>query len=138
MGLVVAIMWAAAVILFAFSDIEGKLATSGILALVALFLSVISLRTEISKEGIAVQFFPFHLLKVKEYSWEDIELAEVIEYKPIAEYGGWGYRVGSNGLAYSVSGNKGLQLSFKNGRKLLIGTRNPVELAEAIEHLKPS
>jgi hypothetical protein len=32
------------------------------------------------------------------------------------------------GKAFNVSGNKGLQLEFNDGRKLLIGTSKPEEL----------
>jgi TATA-box binding protein (TBP) (component of TFIID and TFIIIB) len=37
------------------------------------------------------------------------------------------------GKAYNVSGNKGVQLVFKNGKKLLIGSQKADELAKAIE-----
>jgi len=37
--------------------------------------------------------------------------------------------------AYNVSGNKGIQLVFTNGRKLLIGTKRPEEVKEILEKL---
>ncbi|MHC4643443.1 MAG: hypothetical protein ACYS32_17515, partial [Planctomycetota bacterium] len=58
-------------------------------------------------------------------------------YKPILEYGGWGIRCSftGKGKAYNVSGNKGVQLVFTNGKKLLIGSQQPDDLAAAIEEM---
>ncbi|MGB3078776.1 MAG: hypothetical protein WBB31_06835, partial [Saprospiraceae bacterium] len=95
------------------------------------------LETRISKEGIYVRFFPFHF-SFRSYSWSEISKSYVRVYKPIPEYGGWGVRTGlfGKGKAFNVSGNKGLQLQFNDGRKLLIGTNEAVELTEALKKLK--
>lgn len=87
-------------------------------------------------DGIYVRFFPF-LLTFRKYPWEDLEKATVRTYSPLAEYGGWGYRISfsGKGRAFNISGNKGLQLKFKNGKKLLIGTNKPDELAEVLRVL---
>jgi hypothetical protein len=66
----------------------------------------------------------------------------VRQYSPIAEYGGWGLRLGlfGKGQAYNVSGDKGLQLEFTTGQRLLIGTNKPEELNTvllSIGQLKP-
>lgn len=95
------------------------------------------LETRISKEGIYVRFFPFHF-SFRSYSWSEISKSYVRVYKPIPEYGGWGVRTGlfGKGKAFNVSGNKGLQLQFNDGRRLLIGTNEAVELTEALKKLK--
>jgi hypothetical protein len=51
------------------------------------------------------------------------------------EYGGWGYRVGGkkSGIAFNVSGNMGVQIELKNGKKILLGTRKPKEAEEALK-----
>ena len=55
--------------------------------------------------------------------------AYIREYNSLYEYGGWGIRYGSpktgNAVNTSDSCNMGLQLQFKNGKLLLIGTKNP-------------
>jgi hypothetical protein len=94
------------------------------------FFFMLQLRTRIDEEGIFIRFFPIHR-KYKSYLWTSICKAYIREYKPIREYGGWGLRLG----AYNVSGNKGLQLEFKNGDKLLIGTNKPDELNAVIQQL---
>ncbi len=63
----------------------------------------------------------------------EIKECSVRQYRPIREYGGWGIRWSpSRGMAYSVSGNKGVQLELKNGKKILIGSQEPENLAGAI------
>ena len=58
------------------------------------------------------------------------------EYKPLREYGGWGIRCSlKRGKAYNVSGNKGVQLVFKNGKQLLIGSQKAEALEEAIRSI---
>ena len=87
--------------------------------------------TEVRKDGIHLRFFPFHR-KFQIYSYDEIESYTVREYKSIREFGGWGIRYGLGGKAYNVYGKKGIQLVFKNKKKLLIGTQKPKEFREAI------
>jgi hypothetical protein len=91
------------------------------------------LTTRITIEGIYVRFIPFHF-KEQFYSWESIESAQVRTYNPLLEYGGWGIKYGFNGQGkvYNVAGNQGLQLVFKSGDKLLIGTQQPHEIQAAV------
>lgn len=101
---------------------------------VAAFMYVLRLETEIRPDGIRVRFFPFHT-SFRHYPWEDISQYGIRTYRPLSEYGGWGLRTGffGRGTAYNVSGNKGLQLEMTNGKKLLIGTAKPEEMAAALE-----
>jgi hypothetical protein len=64
--------------------------------------------------------------------WSDIDQIYVREYSPLAEYGGWGIRYSRNGRAYNVRGNKGIQISKKNGKRILLGTQHPDEVAIAL------
>lgn len=91
-----------------------------------------SLQTRIDDRGIHYRFFPFHR-RVRHIAWEDLESLEVITYKPIRDYGGWGIRYGKTGKAYNTSGDKGLQLVFRNGKRLLIGTNRAEEMKEFLE-----
>lgn len=96
-----------------------------VLALLFVLFWFTRLETRIDPEGITIRYFPFqrHYHYVQ---WSDLEKVYVRTYKPLAEYGGWGLRYSlKNGKAFNISGKNGLQLVFKNGKKILIGTANP-------------
>lgn len=118
------------VVAFAFYYEESTLERV-VALIIPLFLFILNLETEISQEGIRVRFFPFHLKK-KFFAWDEIAKAEVREYSPLLEYGGWGIRRGKSGRAYNVKGNIGLQLVLKNGKKVLIGTQKAEELKQIL------
>ena len=104
------------------------------LTIAALFL-LLMLETEIRPDGIYVRYFPFHI-HFKRFAPEDLSEYYARRYKPILEYGGWGIRYSlRNGKAYNVSGNQGVQLVFKNGKKLLIGSQKANELEIAIRSI---
>jgi hypothetical protein len=104
--------------------------TIAISLLSALFF-VFRLETNITEVAISVRFFPLHL-KFRKYLWLDIEAAEVRKYKPLLEYGGYGIRGFGKNRALNISGNTGLQLVLKDGRKLLIGTQKGHEMIEML------
>lgn len=114
----------------------------------------IKLETYINEDGVYYRYFPFQF-KYKFFSWNEIESASVRKYAPIKEFGGWGYRQRlrthilttvflktkllpvnfSNNLAYTVSGNMGLQLTLKTEKKILIGTQKADELQQTLNKL---
>ena len=69
--------------------------------------------------------------------WKDVDSAYVRIYSPLSEYGGWGIRNGHNGKAYNTSGDWGLQLVFKNGARILLGTQEPDKVKIAINEFAP-
>lgn len=97
--------------------------------LIMILFFVIKLETKIDELGIRVRLFPFHF-QFKYFPWKSIHKAYIREYSPITEYGGWGLRFGmfGKGKAYNISGNQGLQIVFKDQKKLLIGTQKSVEM----------
>ncbi|MCY4780311.1 DUF6141 family protein [Sphingobacterium sp. UT-1RO-CII-1] len=115
------------------SDVGLLFATVLLLGITLLF-ALFRLQTIIKEDGVYVRFYPFHI-KMRYFPWSELEKVYVRKYKPITEYGGWGLRIGGvkNGTAYNMSGNKGLQLVFKRGKKLLIGTRKSNELQQVLE-----
>jgi hypothetical protein len=93
------------------------------------------LETKIYQGGIAVRFFPLQL-KTRYFAFEDISSMEIREYKPIMEYGGWGIRGFGSNRALNIKGKIGLQLVFKNGQKLLIGTQKADEIVKILAPFK--
>ncbi len=94
---------------------------------------VTNLTTEVRTDGIYIRYFPFHrsFRKVS----QEITRCEIRKYNPIREYGGWGIRGFKSDRAYNVSGDMGIQLTYSDGNKLLIGTHRPDELLSAIRSI---
>lgn len=101
--------------------------------MINLLFAMMRLETTINREGIHYRFLPF-INRMRTIRWDEISEAEVRKYNPLIEYGGWGIRIGlfGKGGALNVSGNMGLQIILKNGRRLLIGTQKPEDLNKAI------
>ena len=106
----------------------------GIIASV-LLIFIFKLSTRIDEKGIHYQFFPFHF-SMKTLLWSEITKAEIRTYDPIGEYGGWGLRYSFNkkkGNAVNVSGDIGIQLTLKNGKKLLIGNQKKEAVSSVLK-----
>jgi hypothetical protein len=111
--------------------------TLGILCLSITPLLLIKLKTRIDKIGIHYQFYPFHL-KYRIIKWQEMDKAYVRKYDAIGEYGGWGLKGGlffrKSGVAYNVSGNIGIQIFLKKGKKILIGTQEEEKAIQTISY----
>ena len=90
---------------------------------------VLKLITRVDAGGVYVRFFP---LTRKRIPFENITSCQARTYRPIREYGGWGIRFSRKGMAYNVHGDTGVQLTFKQGKPLLIGSQRPEQLAAVI------
>lgn len=88
--------------------------------------------TQVRYDGVYIRFVPFHWRWVK-IPAERIQEAHARTYNALLEYGGWGIRYGARGKAYNVSGNRGVELQFADGRTLLIGSQRAEELEKAIQ-----
>ena len=110
--------------------------TIGVWLLTFLLFSI-RLDTRIDPNGIAYRFFPFHR-NYTAIDWSRIRHAQVRQYSPILEYGGWGWRYSlGNGSAVNMSANQGLQIEYDDNKKLLIGTRRASALRDALTSLQP-
>ncbi|MHC1636449.1 MAG: DUF6141 family protein [Candidatus Methanospirareceae archaeon] len=98
-----------------------------------LFFYILKLIVEIDGEAIYIRFFP---LTTRKIPLEEVKSYKALTYRPIRDYGGWGIRYGLKGKAYSVSGNRGVQIELYNGRRILIGSREPEEIVRAIDLAK--
>ncbi len=100
---------------------------------IPVLLMITRLVVEVRPNELRCRFFPFHL-RPRVFDTKTIVKCMPCEYRPLRDFGGWGIRkgFGSKGWAYNVSGALGVQLVFKDGRKLLIGSQRPEELALAI------
>jgi len=94
------------------------------------------LTTEIWSDGIRFKFSPL-LLKTRFIPVNLIVSAQVEKYKPIIEFGGWGWRVKfmSRKTAYNVKGNIGLRIIKKDGSQVLFGTQQGDALSKAVKEM---
>lgn len=120
-------------------DRTGIFITALTLLPISLLFLFSKLETKIDEIGVHVRFRPL-MFKFRTYAWQDIEKAYCKKYSPLLDFGGWGYRIGimGQGHAYMISGNEGLQLELKNGKKRLIGTHKSNEIESILkDYLQP-
>jgi len=87
--------------------------------------------TEVSSQGVTIRFRP---LSRRVVPFADISEVSARTYSPVKEYGGWGIKGWSRrNIAYNISGNQGVQLVLRDGRRILVGSRRAQELARVIE-----
>ncbi|WP_273851828.1 DUF6141 family protein [Guptibacillus spartinae] len=97
-------------------------------------LGWLRLITEVRDDGVYVRFVPFHLTP-RVFLYKDITHYESLNYRPLRRFGGWGIRWNSSGeKAYSISGKHGVLIEV-NGEKVLIGSRKPERLVDAIDQM---
>jgi hypothetical protein len=95
-----------------------------ILSLLVLFY-ITKLETVITNEGVLFRWAPLQK-SYNKFSWNEIERAEIISYGFV----GYGLQLSSYGMIYNVSGDRGLRLHLKSGRKVVLGTQKPDELED--------
>ena len=105
--------------------------------MVILLWTVIAMKLEVSIDHAGIHFrFPPLIRKTRTISREEIHRFEIRKYKPIVDYGGWGIKKRFKwGKAYNVSGNIGLQIYLKNGRKVLFGTQRSQAITAAMKEM---
>jgi hypothetical protein len=100
--------------------------------LVTVILIFAKLQTRLSVSALYLRFFPFHF-SYRKIDFDTIAAVYARTYQPLGEFGGWGIRWTPRGRAYNVSGNQGVQLELKNGKKILIGSQHADELASLLQ-----
>jgi hypothetical protein len=104
-----------------------------LLSLVIVIILSFCLTTQITADGLVLNYFPF--FSGKKIYWSEIQELFIREYNPLAEYGGWGIKFGPSGSVYNVRGNTGLQIIFHDGSRLLIGTGQPNAINKVLQKL---
>ena len=95
----------------------------------------VTFQTKITSDGIYYKYPPF-VRKWKKVAFQELEDYGVRKYHAFREFGGRGYKTrffATKARAITIKGDQGLQLYFKNGKKLLLGTQKPEELKIALK-----
>jgi len=111
---------------------EGIAVMSLMLVIMAIILglfNVATLETKISDEGIAFRWTPFFkrftLLK-----WSDIDYVQIRQYLGLSYGFHFSFRYGR---MHNVSGNYGLQVVLKNGKRYFLGTQKRSSAERALQ-----
>ncbi|NLE10690.1 MAG: hypothetical protein GX630_04215 [Actinobacteria bacterium] len=100
------------------------------IALPAAFI-LVRLVLEVTDGEVIIRFVP---LAKRVIRVDEIEKLEVRTYNAVTEYGGYGMKGWSNDkMAYNVGGNRGVELTLRDGRRVMLGSQRADELAAAIE-----
>ena len=98
----------------------------------ALAWNLLFQRTTVTETELTVTFGAFLPLYRRRIPLTKIESAEAVTYAPIAEYGGWGIRGWGANTALNARGNRGVRLTLRDGRRVLVGSQRPDALANAV------
>jgi hypothetical protein len=117
------------------TDLTPMITSISLVLLVIILLLKMQLKTAIYQDRIEVQYFPFHL-KPKIIRFDELTSMETRVADCAKEYWGWGYKGTKKNRSYTAYGDFGLQLTFKNGNRLFIGSQKKGELEEVVNQLK--
>ena len=106
-----------------------------IMTALCIFMFSLKLKTNYTDKYVQVQYSPFHW-KPKIFYWEDVAELETRTADCLKEYWGWGYKGTKKNRSYTAYGDFGLQLTFKNGNRLFIGSQKKEEMEELIDRIK--
>jgi hypothetical protein len=92
---------------------------------------VMALFIDVTADSVLIRYRPFFSRVIP---LTDVAQVEARTYDAIKEYGGWGVKGWSKEkMVYNVSGNRGAELTLKDGRRLMLGSQRADELAAGIE-----
>lgn len=95
------------------------------------FTALVRMITEVHPGVMWVRLYPFRRARIQ---LAQIKTAESRQYSALREFGGWGVRTSlKNGRAYNASGDRGVQLVMRDGKRVLIGTQKPEQLLDALQ-----
>jgi hypothetical protein len=96
------------------------------------FFAAFALEVLVTKEALRFRFYPARLA-YRTVPLSEIASAHAETYHPLREFGGWGWRFGLRAVAYTISGNRGVRVTLKNGKVFLLGSQHADELERALQ-----
>lgn len=91
----------------------------------------VSLVLDVTADQVRIRYRPFSRRVIP---LDDIARVQARTYNAVKEYGGWGIKGWSKEkMAYNVSGNRGVELTLKDGRRVMLGSQRADELAAVID-----
>ena len=103
---------------------------SGIVYCLA-FSTFSCLNVEVRSDHLFIWFGPLRLIR-RRIRYSDIQRVGAITYRPFREFGGWGIRWRPGKSAWSIRGNRAVNVELRNGKSVYVGSRFPRRLAGRI------
>ena len=100
--------------------------------LVGLSCNLLCQKTIVTETHLTVTFGALLPLYRRQIALREIASAEAVTYSPLADCGGWGIRGWGRNAALNARGSRGVQVALRDGRRVLVGSQRPEELAEAL------
>lgn len=107
-----------------------SLATIATFVPVAILLFMARLVVDVDRDEIRISFH--FLWPTRRIPIAAVRGARAQQYSPLAEYGGWGVRLGWRGWAFNTSGSEGVLVETNAGKRVMIGSHRAKELEAAI------
>lgn len=92
---------------------------------------IVRLEVRVEEDALVIAYVPFVRRAI---AYHTIRAVRPMAYRPVAEFSGWGIRMWlrRERVAYSVSGDQGVELVLRDERTIVIGSQRPERLADAI------
>lgn len=140
-GFVSALVWSVA-IMIAFAILAGwdlelpfgprSLIAMAVLGAIGLLHLVVGgLTVRVLDDGLVLHLGSLPLVKTT-VSFDDIASLTSVRYRPIRDFGGWGVRFSGNRRAWTARGDRAVELTLSDDRRLLVGSDHPHRLEERI------
>ncbi|RDV81709.1 DUF6141 family protein [Ammonifex thiophilus] len=98
-----------------------------------LVLGTAYLETVVQEGALYFRYFPYHL-SYRCIPFSRLAKSRVRIFDPFGELGRWGiWWWGADGVAYTVTGNQGVELFLTDGKVVLLGSQRPEELQQVLE-----
>ncbi len=127
-----------------FPEQHGVLIAAGIFAGIflgiAIALNVFRMHTEVRHDSIYIHFGIFFPMIWKTLPLDTIEEVRVVQYRPLRDAGGWGWRCGrfdgQRTWFYNAKGDQGVLIGTTEGHHYIIGSQQPELLAKALNQAR--
>lgn len=95
-----------------------------IIIMIIILLGFSHLSLQVDEKSVCYRFFPFHL-RFRSIAKSEISKIEIRDFDPVSDFGGWGirYDFGKKRFAYIIKGKRGILVTRKDGRQLIVGTQ---------------
>ena len=129
-GLAIALL---AIVTIPLEGVMLPMATGLLIMLIGTTITFAKLATEVDGGAFTLRF---GLLRFPDKRTELAEIAGALPTRT-SLFAGWGVRITMRGWLYSVSGRDAVIIGLRNGKQFLVGTDDPVGLADAINGALP-